>query len=254
MSKIQTIARALAPAIAIAAAMTFGGGANAAAPRADGFAEGFETISAGLPVGWTVINRSSPVGPETWQPGDAFFLGDPQAGSVESYAMVDFNSTTGAGTISNWLISPTLSFHNGDVVTFWTKSNGQFPDNLELRFSVDTTGVASGGFNVGNTSTSVGSFSNPALVAVNPDLESGVYPTEWAEYSATISGLSGPTDGVIAFRYFVTDGGPTGANSDMIGLDSVSVSVSVVPEPSTYLMMALGLGAIGLRRMRATRS
>jgi hypothetical protein len=40
----------------------------------------------------------------------------------------------------------------------------------------------------------------------------------------------------------------------VIGIDSLRITPAApVPEPATYLMMALGLGAIGLRRMRAMR-
>ena len=35
--------------------------------------------------------------------------------------------------------------------------------------------------------------------------------------------MTGPTAVEFAFRYFVTDGGPQGANSDIIGIDSFSV-------------------------------
>ena len=60
--------------------------------------------------------------------------------------------------------------------------------------------------------------------------------------------------GAIAFRYYVVDGGPGGANSNMVSIDTIRITpVAPVPEPATYLMMALGLGAIGLRRMRAMR-
>jgi hypothetical protein len=247
MSKFQTIARALAPAIAMAAALTCGAGANAAEPK---FYEDFED---GLS-SWTRSNNSEdPTTFGGWTgsvPDDHIF--DAFDGA---YASVDWSSSYG-GTISAWLISPTLSFSNGDVVSFHTISRGDFPDRLELRFSAD------GGTNVGSDETSVGKFAKTLLV-VNPGLTDTGYPTgrlkeDWAVFSATISGLSGPTNGAIAFRYFVTDGGYTGSNSDLIAVDSVTVTAASdtppVPEPATYLMMALGLGALGLRRMRATRS
>jgi hypothetical protein len=249
MSKFQTIARALAPAIAIAAALTCGAGANAADPAA-GFEEGFE---AGLS-GWTAINNSSPKGFQGWYSGNDFW--DAQAGSNQSLVSADYLSASGLGTISSWLISPELAFNNNDVVTFWTRTVDvvTFPDRLELRFSAD------GGTDVGSGTTSVGTFTNKLLV-VNPNLRTTGYPTDWTQFSATITGLSGPTIGAIAFRYFVTDGGPgsDASNSELIAVDTVSITGGVsapppIPEPATYLMMALGLGAIGLRRMRATRS
>lgn len=61
------------------------------------------------------------------------------------------------------------------------------------------------------------------LLSVNPSLITGVYPTSWTKFTATVSGLAGPTSGRVAFRYFVTNGGPSGANSDYIGIDEFSI-------------------------------
>jgi hypothetical protein len=72
--------------------------------------------------------------------------------------------------------------------------------------------------------TDVGSFTN-LLVEVNPTLNLTAYPMSWGTgyKSATISGLTGPTPVKFAFRYYVTSGGPTGANSDIIGIDTFLV-------------------------------
>ncbi|MES1210691.1 MAG: choice-of-anchor J domain-containing protein, partial [Acidobacteriota bacterium] len=76
----------------------------------------------------------------------------------------------------------------------------------------------------GATSTDVGNFTT-LLVDVNPTLVTGVYPTVYTQFSATLSGLpAGPNAGRIAFRYFVTNGGPSGANSDLISIDDVNVT------------------------------
>jgi hypothetical protein len=72
---------------------------------------------------------------------------------------------------------------------------------------------------VGNNPSSVGDFTN-VLLTINPNLTSIDYPTNWTQYIITISGLSGPTNGRIAFRYFVTDGGINGINSNYIGIDT----------------------------------
>lgn len=61
-----------------------------------------------------------------------------------------------------------------------------------------------------------------------------------------MSGLAGPTSGRFAFRYFVTDGGPAGANSGRIGIDDVSYTA--VPEPGTLAVLGLGLLAARKRR------
>ncbi len=59
------------------------------------------------------------------------------------------------------------------------------------------------------------------LLEVNPTLAAGGYPEVWTQYTATLSGIPGGATGRIAWRYFVTDGGPSGANSNYIGIDTV---------------------------------
>jgi hypothetical protein len=152
-----------------------------------------------------------------------------QAGGANSFALVNYTSTTSTAatgaTISNWLISPIVSVQNGDIVTFYTRigkysatGEASFADRLQLRmstagaFSSDPTGGPTG----------VGDYTN-LLVDVNPNLDLTSYPTTWGQFSYTVSGLAGPTDVKFAFRYFVTNGGANGSNSDIIGIDTFSV-------------------------------
>jgi len=51
----------------------------------------------------------------------------------------------------------------------------------------------------------------------------------YTEYTATVSGLAAATNGRFAFRYFVTDGGVNGANSNFIGIDNVRIAVGTAP-------------------------
>lgn len=193
--------------------------------------------------GWVRINRSSPAG------AAGFFQGatnrfTAHEGPDNSYVAVDHSSVTGAGTISNWLITPQVTLNDGDGITFWSRSNGGYPDRLEVRLS--TSGAST---NVGGTATSVGDFST-VLLSINPLLAAGGYPTQWTQYAATFSGLGGPVSGRIAFRYFVTDGG-TGANSDYIGIDSLSLgNLTATPEPGTLAAVVSGLAMLVLRNGR----
>lgn len=199
---------------------------------------GFEgTTAAMISSGWQVTNQSSPVysGAPTWSiPASApttTFAGGAQAGTTTSFSLINFTSTgtsatAGSGTISNWLISPVINVQNGDVVTFYTRlgrniavgGSASYADNLELRMSTNgafTTNPSGG-------AAGLGDFTN-LLVEVNPSLDLTSYPITWTQYSYTVAGLTGPSDVKFAFRYFVTDGGPGGANSDIIGIDSFSV-------------------------------
>lgn len=195
------------------------------------FAFGFDgTTAAMITAGWQSTNQSSPVGASTWIiPSDVPTASSPfgglaragQAGGANSFALVNFNSTTGAGTISNWLITPDITVQNGDIVTFYSRKGTDgatdYPDRLELRMSSTATVLPSGG------SAGVGSFTTVCLT-INPTLVAGfVYPKTWTQYSYTVSGLASATPVKFGFRYFVTNGGPSGANSDIIGIDTFSV-------------------------------
>jgi hypothetical protein len=81
---------------------------------------------------------------------------------------------------------------------------------------------------VGSTATSVGDFTT-LLLSVNPDQNATGYPQTWTQYTATLSGIGTPTNGRLAFRYFVTDGGANGTNSNYIGIDTVEYELGVPP-------------------------
>lgn len=182
--------------------------------------EGFTTV---LPAGWARQNLSSPLGPQNWGQGitTAFnsFNGAPTA-----YAYNNFNATTGDNTISSWMFTPVVNIKNGDVISFYTRTqdpaaNGgvTFPDRLELRMSTNGSSV-----NAGTTNVSVGDYTT-LILSVNPALTTTGYPFNWTQYTATVSGVTGTVPGRFAFRYFVTNGG-SGANSDNIGVDQVEYS------------------------------
>lgn len=155
--------------------------------------------------------------------------------SAPNYLGANFNNSTGANAISNYLMSPVRTFQNGDQISFWTRTvtSVAFPDRLRLRLS--TSGA----------STNTGDFGT-ILLTVNPSLTVTGYPTTWQQFNVTLSGLSGPTSGRFAFHYDVPNGGPSGANSDYIGIDTIAYQA--VPEPAT--MAALGLGVAALLRRR----
>jgi len=193
------------------------------------FSENFDDVATLISTGgWTAQNNSVPLGNEVWHNDYGFGLAIPAYnGAPESYAEVSFASTdsTGSGNISNWLISPMINLNNGDVVTFYTSSygNSNFPDRLEVRLNPNNT------INVGSTDTTTGDFTH-LLLSINSTLvaDTAQYPEDyWGQFSITISGLSGPTNCRLAFRYFVTDGGGTGANSSTIGIDAFSVDLPV---------------------------
>lgn len=240
--------------IASPAVLAFALTALAASAHAQSFSEGFDAGS--LPAGWVVTNNSAPAG-TNWSvttgitdTGGTVVQG-PQAGP--SFAVTNYTAVGGSGSeISNWLISPQITgIANGASFSFYTTTapDSGYPDALEFRLS-----TSAGSTNVGGSETSVGDFGT-VLVSINPTLAIGGYPEDWSFYTATVSGLAGPVDGRVAFRYVVTNGGTFGDNSNIIGVDTFSY-VAAVPEPASWALALFGVcGLVGLQgiRRRAVR-
>lgn len=190
------------------------------------FSEGFSNVATLLSSGgWASQNLSTTIGTTNWFQGNATVFAA-YSNPDSSYIGANYNNTTGANTISNWLFTPVRTISNGDIVTFWSRTVDAptYPDRLELRMSTNGTSV-----NAGTTSTSVGDFTT-LLLTINSGLTTTGYPNTWTQYSVTISGLGAPVSGRFAFRYFVTNGGPTGSNSDFIGIDDFTFTHPVAAD------------------------
>jgi hypothetical protein len=173
--------------------------------------EGFSNV-AGLP-GWTQVNNSVPEG-ISWFQGNAGVFGA-HAGAAD-----------GQGVVDNWLITPVLSLSGLTSLSFRTRSDqlAGFSDFLEVRFAPGSTGGTNG------FTTLLGTVGGAAG-----------HPSDWAGWSTHLS-VEG--EGRFAFRYV-----GYADTLNYIGLDTVRV-VTAVPEPSLYVMLALGLGALGFMRRK----
>ncbi len=188
------------------------------------YLESFDDIGAFSD--WFFQNNSS-TPDQNWHQGNTVQF-DSYEGGANSYVGVGFQSSSSSipVTLSNWLLSKARTFNNGDIITFYTRSmdvSPVFPDRLEVRFSEDGNNT-----NVGFAPEDVGSFTT-VLLSINPTLSTTGYPTSWTQYTITISGLSGPTNGRLGFRYYVTNGGPGGNNSNYIGIDSFTYYSTLSP-------------------------
>lgn len=186
--------------------------------NAQAISEGFENIATLAGSGWAQQLNGTPLGSQTaWGQGDVSVF-NAQSGSANSYAYANFQMVTGTNTISSWLLTPNRTFRNGDVITFYTRKPApnptDYPDRLQVRMS--TNGAST---NVGTGAAGLGDFTT-LLLEINPTQVAGGYPYAWTQYTITISGLPAPTSGRVAFRYYVTGGGPTGTASDYIGIDN----------------------------------
>jgi hypothetical protein len=224
-------------------------GAASAATLTENFDQGggfFGATGVGSPsvpvvAGWVVKNNSTPGGTTSWHSNNGSSPFPAQSGT--GYAAVEASSTTGQNTISNWLLTPQISFSSGDQISFWTRTATpvDFPDRLQVYLS--TAGSSS---NVGTTETSLGDFTT-LMKDINPNLlASGAtsYPTAWTQFTLTIPSTG---SGRVGFRYFVTNGGPSGTNGNFIGIDSLNIVA--VPEPATIgLLGVIAVGLISRRR------
>jgi hypothetical protein len=203
--------------------------------------EDFDNIATLPGSGWAQTNNSSPTGFTNWfQGNNGVFTA--QAGADDAYIAANFNNAAAGGNISNWLISPTLTLHDGDTIQFYTRTEtaSQYADRLELRLS--TNGAST---NVGASDTSVGDFTS-LLLSINPTLDPLGYSDAWTLYTATLSGIGGSISGRFAFRYDVTD---TNTNGNYIGIDTVRVlGATSISEPSLLALDALALAMFGLAR------
>ena len=219
--------------------------ALAAAPLfAQSFTEEFEDITTLAGDGWYTQNNSTGIGSTNWGPisppmdmrdgGDPDFQGNTAvfpALSGAGYIADNYNATTGASTISDWLMTPVVTISDGDTFSFYTRGpdSSNFPDRLEVRMSLAGTST-----DCGTLPEDVGDFTT-LLLEINPTLVVGGYPNTWTQYTIVVSGVGAPTQGRFALRYYVTNGGPSGSASDYIGVDLLEYTVVDIPAPPNDL-------------------
>ena len=180
-----------------------------------------------LPTGWTQLNLSSPIGTNGWFAGNtaSFTAFD---GPDNGYIAVNFQSGTGVSTLNNWLMTPTVTVQNGDEISFYTRvpAGSSWADRLELRQSV----VGASSTNPSGL-TNVGSYTTLCLT-VNSNLVAADYPQTWTKFTYVVAGLTGQVSSRFALRYTVPDGGPSGNNSNYVGVDALQVKRPITNDVS----------------------
>jgi len=189
----------------------------AIAAQADTYTEGFDDLAAS---GWTLTNNSSPAGLAWFQGIPEYFAA--QSGGAGSYAAASFlSAANGAGSISNWLISPVLTLGGANTVSFFarTEATEGYSDTVKVYFSAGTDAATTSFTNLLGTAT--------------------LSTAGWTQYTFA---LPEAATGRVAFEYALSDA----ANANLAAIDSVSVSA--VPEPTSFALM--GLGVLGLAFLR----
>ena len=188
------------------------------------FSEDFDSPGTATANGWTYINVSDPIGTGGWT-GPSLTSAIPLyngSGYAYSFNTVAQGSAgyTVLSTISNWMVSKPLVLQNGDKIVFYTNSLSLdlTPTGLEVRMNKHNDGM-----NVGS-GNDPGDFTD-ILTAVNPFQtynEANSYPVTWTRFEATVGGLSAPTKGRIAFRYFVPDNYQYNGATTIVAIDRMS--------------------------------
>ncbi|HEX9655621.1 MAG TPA: choice-of-anchor J domain-containing protein, partial [Bacteroidota bacterium] len=183
------------------------------------FAEGFNDPTF-PPAGWTTINRDGGGTTGPWFAGNVTVF-PPFEGS--GYAADNFNTANGF-YIDDYLITPNVAGpapgpNDVDSLTFWMRSPdpNNFPDSLMIL--VSTTGIDTSNFTV-----NLGYYNAP---------------TSWTRFAFAL-----PTGAnrYVAFRYLIYDGGPSGTNSNYVGVDDVRITryTQAGPEPLMNLVHTPG--------------
>lgn len=205
-----------------------------AQPASLSYHEEFDSMQRVVDMGWKAVNISNPLGGDSWQQGS--YVADNVKGgpfysqipahsykaSANELAFVPYTCGAGLSFINCWLLTPPLAMKNGDKISFWTRTRStvSFPDRMQVWLNPNNDGT-----NVGRNESNSGDFT-VKLLDINPSLSFSPYPTgyptTWTKFEILISGLpngSTPQRHRVGFRYYVQGGGPSGSNSDEIGLD-----------------------------------
>jgi hypothetical protein len=183
--------------------------------------QGFDNVAGLAGAGWTFLNASPSPGTNWFQGNTGIFSA--ASGPANSYAAANFLGTTATtGAVTNWLITPQLLLDPTSIVSLQVRGAGEgFLDRLDVL--VSTTGTAPADFSViGTYSTTV----DEGWVARN--------------FGA---GLMSATPAYVAFRYSVADVATAG---NYLGIDNLTITA--VPEPTTTLLIGLGLAGLLARR------
>jgi hypothetical protein len=138
-------------------------------------------------------------------------------GPPTGYVHANYNVVTGTNNIDSWMISPPLDIMAGDSLMFWERSvaANPFPDSMRIMYS------ATGSTTPEGTWVELGRFLNST-------------GDQWVQrkYRLPAAGSTGR----FALRYSVVAGGPTGDNSNLIGVDMITVTRGdVTPGVCNYI-------------------
>lgn len=181
--------------------------------------EGFEEVALLEVVdGWCLQNNSVPLGLTSWSQGSTSVF-PAHAGDPTAYASTNYNNSGSPGNISTWMTTPVLDLGGVAEWSVWTRTVAAsgWPDRAQLYVcpSTDCCGslIGLGVEETGDCTV--------LLEDINETESLGGYPEAWEQF---VHAISESGQGCLAFRYYIHDSGPSGANSNYIGVDTWQVS------------------------------
>ncbi|HMR41634.1 MAG TPA: choice-of-anchor J domain-containing protein [Ignavibacteria bacterium] len=143
----------------------------------------------------------------TWFQGSTPFVA--YNGPATGYVAANYNVVTSINNIDSWLVLPKANVTAGDSIVFYERSitGNPFPDSIRVMYSAAGDSVPEAAW------TELGRF------LAN---DQGVW--ERKAFGAPVSGPNAR----YAIRYNVVNGGPSGDNSNFIGIDALTLESSTV--------------------------
>lgn len=151
-----------------------------------------------------------------------WFQGNPTVfaafnGAADAYVAANYNVVTGMNDIDSWLVTPAMNISAGDVISFYcrTQTGSTWPDSVRVMYS-----AAGDSTPEGLTWVELGRFQ--------------AYDQAWEQKIYTVA-TAGAT-ARFAIRYAVIEGGPTGNNSNFIGIDQLDIYTPQAVDGQLYAM------------------
>lgn len=154
--------------------------------------------------------------------GATWFQGNPTVfasynGAADAYVAANYQVVTGMNDIDSWLVTPAMNISAGDVISFYcrTAAGSIWPDSVRVMYS-----AAGDSTPEGLTWVELGRFQ--------------AYDQAWEQKIYTVA--SAGATARFAIRYAVIEGGPTGNNSNFIGIDQLDIYTPQTVDGQLYAM------------------
>jgi hypothetical protein len=169
--------------------------------------ENMDNVANLASAGW-IFNDVDGAGTTTFFQGNDAVFGA-YNGASNSYFGQNYNGAFGGGfLIDQWLITPEITSYNETTFSFWTRAAGApYYDHIYIYYSP------------------TGSSNLADFVLLR---NRTVVPSAWTQFSETVT-ANGPVR--FAIRYYETDGGTNGDDSNYFGIDAVQVVGNPVAAP-----------------------